>query len=169
MSATTRPGVLKQAPALDALLHPVPLSALVLLLVNDHVLKASHPGWWTGKLSDVAVMVLLPLLLLAGWDLLRLAGMRLPSSDRRLAIASVIAAAGLFATIEVVPLGADLYSLGLGSAQWPFRAIEAIAAAEPIPPIAGVHVTSDPTDLLALPAALVVLAIRPWGGVSRKP
>lgn len=34
--------------------HPVVLGAIVVLALNDHVLKARFPGWWTGKLSDVA-------------------------------------------------------------------------------------------------------------------
>lgn len=38
----------------DALLSPAFLLALLVLGVNDHVLKAAFPGWVTGKLSDVA-------------------------------------------------------------------------------------------------------------------
>ena len=40
--------------------HPVTVAAVVVLLVNDHVLKAAYPGWVTGKLSDVAGLVVLP-------------------------------------------------------------------------------------------------------------
>jgi hypothetical protein len=29
-------------------------AAATVLLVNDHVLKHRHPGWFTGKVSDVA-------------------------------------------------------------------------------------------------------------------
>src|SRR5690349_13071723 len=43
--------------------HPGTLLALALLLLNDHVLKAAYPGWWTGKLSDAAGLVLAPPLL----------------------------------------------------------------------------------------------------------
>ena len=39
---------------LDRLLHPVFLAALVLLLLNDHLLKDALHNWWTGKLSDFA-------------------------------------------------------------------------------------------------------------------
>ena len=46
--------------ALGWLVHPVTLAALVLLLVNDHVLKAAAPGLLTGKLSDVAGLVMTP-------------------------------------------------------------------------------------------------------------
>lgn len=34
--------------------HPLFLGCVVVLAVNDHVLKARHPGWWSGKLSDIA-------------------------------------------------------------------------------------------------------------------
>jgi hypothetical protein len=34
--------------------HPAFLACVAMLVVNDHVLKARFPGWWTGKLSDVA-------------------------------------------------------------------------------------------------------------------
>lgn len=44
------------------LLHPVFLTGLFLLLLNDHYLKAAFGNWWTGKLSDFAGVLLLPLL-----------------------------------------------------------------------------------------------------------
>ena len=40
--------------------HPVTVLALVVLVLNDHVLKAAQPGWLTGKLSDVVGLVLAP-------------------------------------------------------------------------------------------------------------
>ncbi|WP_062356469.1 hypothetical protein [Herbidospora yilanensis] len=43
--------------------HPLTLLALVVLMVNDHVLKAAWPGFVTGKLSDVAGLLVLPPLL----------------------------------------------------------------------------------------------------------
>ena len=39
------------------LAQPFFVVALGLLAVNDHVLKAHWPSWWTGKLSDVAGVV----------------------------------------------------------------------------------------------------------------
>ena len=44
------------------LLHPVFVGGLLLLLLNDHYLKAAYGNWWTGKLSDLAGVVFLPLL-----------------------------------------------------------------------------------------------------------
>ena len=43
------------------LLHPVNLIAMLVLGLNDHWLKAAWPGLVTGKLSDVAGLVVLPL------------------------------------------------------------------------------------------------------------
>jgi hypothetical protein len=34
--------------------HPAFGAAVVVLALNDHVLKSRYPAWWTGKLSDVA-------------------------------------------------------------------------------------------------------------------
>lgn len=50
------------------LTHPVAAGSLVLLALNDRVLKEEYGTWWTGKLSDCAGMVVFPLLLLAVWD-----------------------------------------------------------------------------------------------------
>lgn len=45
------------------LVHPLFLGAVAVLFVNDHILKAWAPGWWTGKLSDVAGVVVVAVLL----------------------------------------------------------------------------------------------------------
>jgi hypothetical protein len=49
--------------SLRALAHPGSVLALVVLVLNDHVLKQAWPGWVTAKLSDVAGLVVAPLLL----------------------------------------------------------------------------------------------------------
>jgi len=46
-----------------ALRHPVWWVALALLIVNDHLLKGWGPGWLTGKLSDLAGLVVAPALI----------------------------------------------------------------------------------------------------------
>jgi hypothetical protein len=47
-----------------ALLHPAVLLGVVLLLLNDHILKARFPSFWTGKLSDFAGLFFFPLLVI---------------------------------------------------------------------------------------------------------
>jgi hypothetical protein len=54
---------LGQGDPMSAMLHPLTLLSLVLLVVNDHFLKWAHPSWLTGKLSDVAGMILAPIVL----------------------------------------------------------------------------------------------------------
>ena len=52
--------------SLRALASPVAVVSLVLLVLNDHLLKQAWPGAVTGKLSDVAGLVVAPLLLTVG-------------------------------------------------------------------------------------------------------
>ena len=55
----------------SALLHPLTLLSLGLWALNDHVLKGWAPGALTGKLSDVAALVVAPTVLVGlvewGW------------------------------------------------------------------------------------------------------
>jgi hypothetical protein len=60
----------KRPPLGRALLHPVALVALVVLVLNDHLLKALYPGFVTGKLSDFAGMIVAPLFMVAIIDAL---------------------------------------------------------------------------------------------------
>ena len=53
----------RSGPALSWLAHPVTVGALVVLIANDHWWKQAAPGPVTGKLSDVAGLLLLPPLL----------------------------------------------------------------------------------------------------------
>lgn len=80
------------------LLQPAFLIAVAVLLVNDHVLKHAYPGWWTGKLSDVAGVVMLAVLLAVG-------------VGPRLGVA--LSAIG-FAALKTVPGVAELVSPVLG-------------------------------------------------------
>jgi hypothetical protein len=109
-----------------ALRHPAFWIALAILVVNDHVLKGAGvlPGWLTGKLSDVAGMIVAPVLLVSLLDL---------RSDRARAAAFGAVAFG-FAALELSPRAAAGYdamlgALGIASRSW-----------------------ADPTDLLALAA-----------------
>ena len=52
----------------DGVLHPVALIALAVLVLNDQVLKAAWPGFVTGKLSDIAGLIVAPLALQAAWE-----------------------------------------------------------------------------------------------------
>ncbi|MBL8045802.1 MAG: hypothetical protein JNL09_04630 [Anaerolineales bacterium] len=56
---------MKTSPALHSFTHPMALFATVTLLLNALVFQPLWPNWLTGKLSDLAWMVLAPLLLAA--------------------------------------------------------------------------------------------------------
>lgn len=107
-----------------ALLHPAWAASLALLVLNDHVLKGSGlaPGWLTGKLSDVAGLVVAPVLLAA---ILR--------ARTRLGVAAahVVIGAG-FAALEMSSSLTALARAAYGLVGLPW------------------HSTRDVTDLLAL-------------------
>jgi hypothetical protein len=124
----------------DGLLHPVPLAAIAILIVNDHILKAVAPGLLTGKLSDIAGLVFFPLLLQASWEVaVGVAGTN-RLAERRVLVVAIAVTALLFCSIKVIPAANDLISRLLG--------------------VFGTAVISlDPTDLIALPALLVALRL----------
>jgi hypothetical protein len=125
-------------PALAALAHPAALAAAAVLLLNDFVWQRLWPSWWTGKLGDVAWLVIAPLLLAVplGWvrPLRRLS----PRAFAALiclpvALAFTLAKAGPAINAALLALGV---SLGLA-----------------------LKLRLDPTDLLALPGVLLALWI----------
>ncbi|AUX20075.1 uncharacterized protein SOCEGT47_005380 [Sorangium cellulosum] len=127
--------------SIRSLVHPLWLGALALLVLNDHALKGSGllPGWMTGKLSDLAGLLVAPAVLAA---LLRV-------SSRRGFLGAHVATGAVFAAIKVAPEAA--------------RAVEGVMALTPLP----WRITVDPTDLLALPMLLV--SYRVLGGAARRP
>jgi hypothetical protein len=46
--------------ALSLLSHPFSLSAMALLMLNDHLFRRMWPSWWTGKLGDFAWLFFMP-------------------------------------------------------------------------------------------------------------
>jgi hypothetical protein len=128
----------------SSLAHPVSLTAIGLLVVNDQILKPAWPGLITGKLSDVAGLVFFPLLVIAAVELV--AGRRI----RSVAVIAIISTAVCFSLIQLWGPAADFYRHGLGYLQFPFRRLLS-GAATPVP----VSHTADLTDLLALPALFV--------------
>ncbi|MEM6790471.1 MAG: DUF4215 domain-containing protein [Myxococcota bacterium] len=109
-----------------ALVHPVWWMALAVLAFNDHVLKGSGllPDVVTGKLSDVAGLIVAPLLFAT---VVRARG-------RRAMAACHLAVGAVFAAIQVSAPAAAGWSALMGAFGFPWV------------------IVSDPTDLLALPA-----------------
>ncbi|MCX4247902.1 hypothetical protein [Paraliomyxa miuraensis] len=114
-----------------ALLHPLWLGSLAVLVLNDHVLKGASllPSVVTGKLSDVAGLVVAPVLLAA---LCRVRSMR----GLWLAHAAV---GVVFSAIQLSAAAAGGWSAAMASIGFPWA------------------ITRDPTDLLALPALALSL------------
>ncbi|MBE7454020.1 MAG: hypothetical protein HS111_35785 [Kofleriaceae bacterium] len=142
-----RDGAARPGLPFDEALAPVPVLALIALVVNDRVLKAEVPSWFTGKLSDVTGLAVAPLVLTAAADTLAYAAARLGApldwTLRRWKLAVAIAlTGGVFALVKLWAPAADALA-GL---------------------LAGVfgqaRIVADPTDLLTLPA----LAVAWWHG-----
>ncbi|MFN0252146.1 MAG: hypothetical protein ACKV2T_35045 [Kofleriaceae bacterium] len=132
-------------------LHPVTLLSLVVLVVNDWVLKPRLDQGLglsvvTGKLSDVAGLAAAPVVLTALIGLLVLVANKLGArmhahlTHRRLVI-SIVATGAVFAAIKLWPR----------ASQWFVDALSVMRPAQ---------VILDRTDLLCLPA----LAISYWIG-----
>ncbi|WP_437915038.1 hypothetical protein WME73_05870 [Sorangium sp. So ce302] len=112
------------SPRFAVLRHPLFLGALALLVVNDHLLKGAGllPGALTGKLSDLAGLVVAPVLAAALVD-------ARTSRGRAVAFAAVVAP---FAAIKLSAAAAQLLVglVGLAGITW--------------------RIWQDPTDLAAL-------------------
>jgi hypothetical protein len=138
-----------------ALLHPLAVGSLLLLLLNDHVLKPLVPGFWTGKLSDFAGMALVPLFLQAVYEVaqFRRSGRVSDTASNRVLLAATLATAVGFSLVELVPAFETAYRVALGGLQWPFLAVGSLSSDGAWPALRPVRATADATDLLALPMA----------------
>jgi hypothetical protein len=145
-----------------ALIHPVTLAALCTLALNDQILKHACPSWLTGKLSDFAGVVLLPVFSHALVELAAAHIWRKPlgaaTSDRWL-LACVVISLLAFALPEVWKPAELAYRYGLGGARWPSRALAELLSGHALPQVRPVRATADLTDLLALPMGLVAFAV----------
>ncbi|WP_228556916.1 hypothetical protein [Myxococcus sp. AB025B] len=128
----------KPLPSMSEFLAPMPLAAVVLMAVNDRVLKPTFHNTLTGKLSDMAICFFLPLYVSA---LLAL-GTRW-SLRVRLGVGALVTT-GLFTALKVSQPFADLFC------EW-LRPIGAPLG------LSGFRAVADVSDLLTLP--FVVLAV----------
>jgi hypothetical protein len=125
------------------LLAPLPLACVVLLVVNDWVLKpSSAPGWLTGKLSDVAGLAVFPLVATAALDCVLAAiaklGAPIDFTLRRSKLAVACVSTGIVFT--AMKLSPDVAHALAGI-------LTALTRSS--------HIVADPTDLVALPALAV--------------
>jgi hypothetical protein len=131
------------------LFSPAPLLAVGVLFLNDHVLKAIAPSPMTGKLSDVAGLVVFPLLVVSCIDLIqgrRVGPSRTSAGDLFVAVSLTGA---VFSLIKLLSPAAQVVNEGLGVIQW-LLTLGPIRGAAPTP----TSMLVDPSDLIALPALL---------------
>ncbi len=124
---------------------PLPLTAVALLAINDHLLKSICPGWVTGKLSDISLCFFLPLFVSAVLGLVDTA-----HAQWRLRIGCILTAF-VFAALELSPTAVAWYCAVVP------RFASAVGA------VPGCSVTRDLSDLACL--ASLPLAYR--YGLSR--
>lgn len=106
--------------------HPLTVGATVVLLLNDHVFKQTWPGLVSGKLSDVAGLVVAPAVLGLLFGLFR--------AGRITAAAATLLTGAGFAWVKLTSAGAEV-----ASAAWSVVNGPSV-------------VLADPWDLVALPA-----------------
>ena len=116
--------------------HPIPASAVAVLIINDHYLKAHYPGWITGKLSDFAGIFFFPLFLCAVYILLQNFILHRDSPSYRMRRRLVFLAVVL----------TDLIFILLKTSLWANGFYVAALAAIGFPS----HLVRDPTDLIAV-------------------
>lgn len=145
----------------EGLLHPVALGCLLVLVVNDHVLKGAYPGTLTGKLSDLSGLAMFPWLLQSVIEqAAQTSGRSIERGRRTMVILAGITAAG-FALVKLWAPAAETYRLALACARWPVRLVHAAVVDAPYPPVRRSALTMDPTDLLCLPMVLVPVLLTP--------
>lgn len=141
---------LKTPLPVDEFVAPLPLVAVAVLTLNDHLLKGSGwlPGWLTGKLSDFTGLFFFPLFASA---LLGVA-LRRPTTPRRLMVTCGLTAVG-FTLLQLSTAFSELY----------------VALHHALVPGVRFVVTRDPSDLAALPAVLLayVYGVRRSGRARR--
>jgi hypothetical protein len=135
-------------------LHPVALGGLVVLLLNDHVLKGLAPGWLTGKLSDVAGLLFFPFLVLALVDVVR----RREPGPRAAAFAAASTAAA-FAAVKLWEPARQAYCGAIGALRYPVDAVTSVLSGGGAGPLALVVVTPDTSDLAAVVACVVAVVV----------
>jgi len=119
--------------ALHLLSHPVSLSAVVLLLLNDHLLRRVWPSWVTGKIGDFAWLFFAPFVLaiFLAW----LVPVRGARREKVIALIAFSLTGSVFVLAKTLP----------GAHAWFVHTTEEILG---LP----VSLRRDPTDLLALVA-----------------
>ncbi len=139
----------------DLMIHPVCVVAIVVLIVNDHILKSLQPGFVTGKLSDVSGVLLLPVLATSTAEVLAWLLGRWHLARRPVFWACCASVAiGFTAAKGLTPVG-SAYGDVLGVVRWTVLAPVRFAESLPLGQPQGVAVAHDPTDIAVVPMAII--------------
>jgi hypothetical protein len=127
--------------ALHLLSHPVSLTALGVLLLNDHLLRRVWPSWFTGKIGDFAWLFFAPFVVAAvlAW-LIPLRGAR---REKAVGLLAFTLTGTVFALAKAVP----------GVHVWLLHVAERLLGFP-------ISLRRDPTDLIAL--VVLVFSWRLW-------
>ena len=141
----------------DGLIDPIALAAVLLLLINDHVLKQIWPGVVTGKLSDVAGLAFFPLVPLGVWEIgLSLAGRWRGPRARPVIVAAALTGVA-FVLVKTTAAGATAFGWAISFGQWLPAALAGLVTGHASQMGQPAAVVRDATDLIALPALLLAV------------
>ena len=136
--------------------HPAPAAAALLILVNDFCLRPQWPySFITGKLSDVGINFLLPVVLVAGCEMLAwiFARSRFQPLGTRAILACALLSSGYFGLLKAVPAFTAVHTALLGFVARSF--VDHFHATN----------TADPTDL----ATLLMTPLAVWYLIRNRP
>jgi hypothetical protein len=139
-----------------AMLHPVCLLALGTWWLNDAVLKARYHNWLTGKLSDLACMVVFPVLVLCVVQVLGSLGNARWQPRREHVLSTVFGVGLLFAGINLSENVGEVYKQVFAWVLYPFLLVLEGSGRMPI-----ISHTQDASDLMTLPALYLAYRLAP--------
>ncbi len=137
--------MLRETPG-AVLLSPLALGSIALIAGNDLWLKRQHPGFVSGKLSDVGLCILLPLVIAAALEWAQVL-LRRPITPH--ATFACLLAATYFVLVKTYAPATHAH----------------LAILTHLVPAHRFRAVTDPTDLLALP--FVLLAYRAQKAINR--
>lgn len=143
----------------DLLVHPAVIVALVVVIVNDRVLKVRFPSEITGKLSDFAGLVFFPLFLVSIIEAVRWVVRRDQWELSQPAATMAIVLVGVpFSLIKTWHPAGEAYRSIMGAILWMLDAMTAGIRGDLVPDLYRVSLVEDRTDLIAI----VALAVPLW-------
>lgn len=137
----------------EAMVGATPIAAVALILWNDFWLRTRYPGFWSGKLSDIGICLLLPVFVSALWEWLTWVVLRVQHRSWRppqlaVHVAICLLCCAYYSAMELWP------AFGMIHQRW-LTMVVPFCRFRPGTP--------DPTDLLALvmtPLSLLYLRRR---------